>query len=86
METLVMGEEGTDRQWIVPERIAARTVLGLAVIVVSLLIGLLFKSDAPLTVSERNLALGTTDSSTQILMSFSELSKDDLLLAAMTGE
>ncbi len=86
MEAMVMGEVGVDRQWLGPERIAARAVVGLAVLVVGLLIGFLLKTETPMSVSERNLALGSTDSSTQILMSVAELSKDDLLLATMTGE
>lgn len=86
MEMLVMGEAGVDRQWLGPERIAARAVVGLAVLVVGLLIGFLLETKTPLSVSERNLAMGSTDSSTQILMSMAELSKDDLLLATMTGD
>ena len=86
MENLAMGEEGVDRLWLGPERVAAHAVMGLAVIVAGLLIGLLLQTEAPLTVSERNMALGSTDTSTQLLMSFSELSKDDLLMSTMTGE
>ncbi|MEK6650878.1 MAG: hypothetical protein AABY75_07870 [Bacteroidota bacterium] len=86
MEALAMGEERVDLLWLGPERVAARAVVGLALLVAGLVLGLVLRTDTPPTVPERYLALGVGDTTSQLLLSASELSTDDVLLAAMAGE
>lgn len=82
----VMGEGRTDERWIGPERIAAQTVLALAVLV-ALLIALSGPTaEATTTATESILSAVPADSSAFMLSSPSSLSRDEVLLAALGRE
>lgn len=84
MESMVAGEEEEVERWSGPERVAARTVFALAVIVLGLTLATAFRPEGPLPTVDRLLAGGNGDTTT--LLASSELTRENLLQATIVGE
>lgn len=84
MESMVAGEEDEVERWSGPERVAARAVFALAVIVLGMTLATAFRQEGPLPTVDRLLAGGNSDTTT--LLASSELTRENLLQATIVGE
>jgi anti-sigma factor RsiW len=84
MEGMVTGEEAEVERWAGPERVAARAVFGLAVLVLALVLSMSFRQETPAPSVDRVLAGGSDDST--VMLASSELTRENLLQATIVGE
>lgn len=84
MESMVAGEEADVERWSGPERVAARAVFALAVIVLGLTLATTFRQEGTVPTIDRMLAVGNGDTTT--LLASSELTRENLLQATIVGE
>jgi anti-sigma factor RsiW len=84
MEAMVAGEVADVERWTGPERVAARAVVALALVVLGLTLATTLRQEgAPPTV-DRMLAVESGDTTT--LLASSELTRENLLQATIVGE